>query len=279
MRQLMQTSVGGTVTLSVASLAGAIVNADRNQFESAVLNLVINARDAMPAGGTLSLVPTIVDGLPAVRGHGGAAGRFLALRVSDTGSGIAPEVLENIFEPFFTTKAANQGTGLGLSQVHGFAKQSGGEIDVRSEPGIGTAFTLYLPLVRGAGPVVAPPQRAPTRPLPSRRVLLVEDNEAVGQFARGLLEELGQTVTWVSNGEAALELLERAHDEFDLVFSDVIMPGIDGLELARAIRSHWPALPVVLTTGYSHALVAEQDHGFALLRKPYSLGGLADILA
>lgn len=278
MRPLMQTSAGGTVTLSVAALAGAIVNADRNQFESAVLNLVINARDAMPSGGTLSLLPALVDGLPAVRGHGGAEGRFVALRVSDTGSGIAPDVLEKIFEPFFTTKEVNQGTGLGLSQVHGFAKQSGGEIDVHSELGIGTAFTLYLPLARGVVPVAASPSRVDTRPLPVRRVLLVEDNEAVGQFARGLLEELGQTVTWSSNGEAALELLERAHDEFDLVFTDVIMPGISGLDLARAVRARWPALPVVLTTGYSHALAAEQDHGFALLRKPYSLDGLAGIL-
>ncbi|WP_277980441.1 ATP-binding protein [Sphingomonas phyllosphaerae] len=255
-----------------------MVNADRNQFESAVLNLVINARDAMPSGGTLSLLPAIVDGLPAVRGHGGAEGRFVALRVSDTGSGIAPDVLEKIFEPFFTTKEVNQGTGLGLSQVHGFAKQSGGEIDVHSELGIGTAFTLYLPLARGVVPVAASPSRIDTRPLPLRRVLLVEDNEAVGQFARGLLEELGQTVTWSLNGGAALELLERAHDEFDLVFTDVIMPGMSGLDLARAVRARWPALPVILTTGYSHALAAEQDHGFALLRKPYSLDGLAGIL-
>lgn len=278
MQPLIQTSVGATVALSSAAVAGALVNADRNQFETAVLNLVINARDAMPAGGRLSLTPAIVDSLPPVRGHGGADGRFVALRVADTGSGIAPDTLEKIFEPFFTTKPLNQGTGLGLSQVHGFAKQSGGEIAVDSVLGIGTAFTLYLPLARGGVPRPAAPQRR-LGAVATKRVLLVEDNEAVGQFARGLLEELGQIVTWVPHGEAALELLARAHDKIDLVFTDVIMPGINGLDLARSIRDRWPALPVVLTTGYSHVLAAEQDHGFALLRKPYSVEGLLGILA
>ncbi|GGB41264.1 histidine kinase [Sphingomonas metalli] len=278
MQPLIQTSVGPTIDIAIGAGEGTVVNADRNQFETAILNLVINARDAMPAGGALSLTPGIVDALPAARGHGGAEGRFVAVRIADTGSGIAPDTLEKIFEPFFTTKALNKGTGLGLSQVHGFAKQSGGDIDVQSEPGVGTAFTLYLPQVAHVGALQPLSERIGDRTMATRRVLLVEDNEAVGQFARSLFEELGQIVTWVQHGEAALELLERAHDKIDLVFTDVIMPGISGLDLARSIRERWPALPVVLTTGYSHALAAEQDHGFPLLRKPYSVEGIVEIL-
>jgi CheY-like chemotaxis protein len=162
--------------------------------------------------------------------------------------------------------------------VHGFAKQSGGEVDVRSEVGIGTAFTLYLPLA-----VADKEQRAASRGvrdhhIATKRVLLVEDNEAVGEFARSLLEELGQIVTWVQNGSAAMELLTVARNKIDLVFTDVIMPGINGLELARSVKERWPDLEVVLTTGYSHVLAEETDHGFALLRKPYSVDGIVGIL-
>lgn len=146
MRQIIETSVGSTVALTIKVAEGTRVNVDLNQFETALLNLVINARDAMPTGGKLMITAEIVQSLPPVRGHAGASGSFVAVSVADEGSGIAPETLAKIFEPFFTTKGLNKGTGLGLSQVHGFAKQSGGEIDVRSKVGVGTAFTLYLPL-------------------------------------------------------------------------------------------------------------------------------------
>jgi PAS domain S-box-containing protein len=278
MRRMIETSVGSTIALALDVPEGAFVNADRNQFETAVLNLVINARDAMPAGGKLAISVQSVAGLPAVRGHGSAGGDFVAVRVADEGSGIPPETLVKIFEPFFTTKGLNKGTGLGLSQVHGFAKQSGGEVDVQSEVGIGTAFTLYLPLA-----VADREQRAVSRivrdhHLATKRVLLVEDNEAVGDFARSVLEELGQIVTWVQNGGAALDLLAVARNKIDLVFTDVIMPGINGLELARTIGERWPDLEVVLTTGYSHVLAEDTGHGFAILRKPYSVEGLVSIL-
>lgn len=278
MRPLIETSVGSSIEIAIEAGSGTVVNADRNQFETALLNLVINARDAMPAGGTLSLASATVDGLPAVRGHGGASGTFVALRVADTGSGIAPDTMKKIFEPFFTTKAMNKGTGLGLSQVHGFAKQSGGDVDVESQVGIGTAFTLYLPLAADTPTVRAVSGDAAEQEVATKRILLVEDNDAVGQFARSLLEELGQIVTWVQSGEEALALLERAHEKIDLVFSDVIMPGINGLELARLIRDRWPAMPVVLTTGYSDALAEQQDHGFPLLRKPYSVSSLTTFI-
>ena len=202
----------------------------------------------------------------------------MAVQVEDNGSGIAPDTLQQIFEPFFTTKGLNKGTGLGLSQVHGFAKQSGGEIDVSSTVGVGTAFTLYLPLV-AERPADRPAGRAVGKQdVATRRVLLVEDNEAVGRFARGLFEELGQVVTWVQNGEAAIELLETAANKFDLVFSDVIMPGMNGLDLARTIAGRWPDLRVVLTSGYSHVLAEEGGHEFELLRKPYSVDGLLGVL-
>ena len=279
MRRIIETSVGSTIALTIEVPDGAFVNADLNQFETAVLNLVINARDAMPAGGKLAVVVQSVAGVPAVRGHGSAGGDFVAVRVADEGSGIPPETIAKIFEPFFTTKGLNKGTGLGLSQVHGFAKQSGCEVDVQSQVGLGTAFTLYLPLAMADREQRAmAPRSVRDHHLATKRVLLVEDNDAVGEFARSLLEELGQIVTWVQNGGAALELLGVARDKIDLVFTDVIMPGMNGLELARCIAERWPDLEVVLTTGYSHVLAEETGHGFALLRKPYSVQGLVGIL-
>jgi len=279
MQQMIETSIGAPIALTIEVGEGTLVNADLNQFETAILNLVINARDAMPSGGRLMITAHTVQHLPAVRGHGAADGNFVAVRVADEGGGIAPDTLGKVFEPFFTTKGLNKGTGLGLSQVHGFAKQSGGDIDVHSEVGIGTAFTLYLPLATAGRDQVAASRSTRDHALATKRVLLVEDNEAVGQLARGLMEELGQIVTWVQNGEAALELLDAARDKIDLVFTDVIMPGMNGLDLARHIASRWPDLAVVLTTGYSHVLAEEIGHGFPLLRKPYSVSGLIDILA
>lgn len=278
MRQLIETSVGSPVVVTIDVANGIFVNADLNQFETALLNMVINARDAMPVGGHLAITAQPVTGLPAVRRHSAANGRFVAVRVTDEGSGIPPETLAKVFEPFFTTKSLNKGTGLGLSQVHGFAKQSGGEIDVHSTVGIGTAFTLYLPLAKADRKQRAADRGIRDHQLVTKRVLLVEDNEAVGQFARSLLEELGQIVTWVQNGDAALEYLHAARDKIDLVFTDVIMPGMNGLDLARQIANRWPDLDVVLTTGYSHVLAEESGHGFTLLRKPYSVEGVVGIL-
>jgi CheY-like chemotaxis protein len=188
------------------------------------------------------------------------------------------QTLIKIFEPFFTTKAVDKGTGLGLSQVYGFAKQSGGDVSAKSKLGHGTAFTLYRPRTDASPVVDAVDRQSLGDPLPSRRVLLVEDNEAVGKFAAGMLRELGQTVTWVGDGKSAIEALRKNRDAFDLVFSDVVMPGISGIELGHAIRVEWPDLEVVLTSGYSHVLVDEGPNGFRLLRKPYSVDGLARIL-
>jgi CheY-like chemotaxis protein len=197
--------------------------------------------------------------------------------VTDTGHGISPEDLDKIFEPFFTTKETGKGTGLGLSQVYGFAKQSGGEIEVESEQGRGTRFTLYLPDAPG-GSAPEQPAESKDRDVPvGGRVLVVEDNEEVGQFAEQVLGELGFEARLVSSADEALTVL--ADDSgYDLVFSDVVMPGADGIELAREIRERWPTLPVVLTSGYSHVLASRAEHAFPLLHKPYSLESLAAVI-
>ncbi len=280
LQQIMETTIGASVTVEIV-LPDAIqrVEADPSQFETAILNMVINARDAMPRGGEIRIAASPTTGVPAVRGHAAASGDFLAIEITDTGMGMPPDTVTRVFEPFFTTKDVDKGTGLGLSQVYGFAKQSRGEIDVRSEVGFGTTFTLYLP--RSSAKLETPAaQVAPIdlSTVPARRILLVEDNEGVGNFAAGLLRELGQTVTWVGDGHAALDALVRNPDAFDLVFSDVVMPGMSGIELGHEIRTRWPALEVVLTSGYSHVIAEEGAHGFDLLQKPYSIEGLMKAL-
>jgi PAS domain S-box-containing protein len=275
LRQIVSTTVGSAVNVELdLAEAPQMVEADPSQFETAILNMVINARDAMPRGGQIRIRSGPSASVPAVRGHLTARGEFVAVSLADTGTGMTPETLAQIFEPFFTTKAVDQGTGLGLSQVYGFAKQSGGEIDVASEPGAGATFTLYLPRSLRAEQAISFVEAIKDGELACRRILLVEDNEGVGAFAAGLLKELGQEVTWVGDGQAALDLLARRAEAFDLVFSDVVMPGINGVELAQQIHGRWPALEVVLTSGYSHVLTEEGSHGFPLLKKPYSIDGL-----
>jgi PAS domain S-box-containing protein len=256
------------------------VEADPNQFETALVNLAVNARDAMDGEGRLTLRTWLASEVPPTRGHRGTPGEFVAISMSDTGVGIKPEAMGRIFEPFFTTKEIGKGTGLGLSQVYGFAKQSGGELHVESEIGRGTTFTLYLAKA-DAKPVVANPAGGAKAGLPEpgrRNVLLVEDNTAVGEFAKQLLIDLGCTATWASNAQAALTVLEREANQFDVVFSDVVMPGINGVELASEIRRRWPNLRVVLTSGYSHVLANGGALGFQLLNKPYTVEELSKAL-
>ncbi len=280
MGQILNTTLGSPIQVAYAIEADVgTVDADPNQFETAILNMAINARDAMPAGGLLRISARKVDRIPAVRSHAAIAGSFVAVTVEDNGTGIAPDALVRIFEPFFTTKEVNKGTGLGLSQVYGFAKQSGGEISVESEPGAGSRFTLFLPRVDRAAAGTAAPVAVPA-PTSAKRlsVLLVEDNETVGSFAHDLLRELGQDVTWVIGAQDALHILRERRPAFDLIFSDVVMPGMNGIDLAQEVRNRWPDLPVVLTSGYSHVLAEEGSHGFDLLQKPYTIDALLDVL-
>jgi PAS domain S-box-containing protein len=281
LEQIIATSLGSPIKLSI-DLPDAIasVEADPNQFDTAVLNIVINARDAMPEGGSLTIAAVETDALPALLASDKPASGYVAVTIRDTGIGMNHETMAQIFEPFFTTKEVNKGTGLGLSQVYGFVKQSGGEIEVSSRPGEGTAFTLYLPQVsREAAEADRPADDSEgLEDLDQARVLLVEDNEKVGESTAGLLDELGQRVSWVKDAASALELLERSQ-EFDIVFSDIVMPGMNGVEMAQEIRRRWPGLPVVLTSGYSHILAQEGHHGFDLLQKPYSVDTLVAALA
>jgi PAS domain S-box-containing protein len=280
MGQILHTTLGSPIQVSyvIDPNVGAI-EADPNQFDTAILNMAINARDAMPAGGMLRISAQRADRVPPVRGHAAVRGSFVAVSIEDNGTGIDDETLQRIFEPFFTTKDVNKGTGLGLSQAYGFAKQSGGEIVVESRPGEGTRFTLYLPR-READAVEANAPSAVRNVPPSegRSVLLVEDNETVGSFAQHLLDELGQKVTWATGSADALRLLEEQPGRFDLVFTDVVMPGMDGIDLAQEVRRRWPDLEVVLTSGYSHVLAEEGSHGFELLQKPYTVDGLMGVL-
>ncbi|GJE17008.1 PAS domain S-box protein [Methylobacterium marchantiae] len=256
-----------------------LIDADPSQFDTALVNMVVNARDAMDGEGRLTIRVRRASIIPAVRAHPRIRGDFVAVSVSDTGTGMAPEMLDRIFEPFFTTKGVGQGTGLGLSQVFGFAKQSGGEVVVESHLGQGTTFTLYLPRAPGeavaAEPVQEPPPLAESH---GTRVLVVEDNAEVGAFATQALQELGYITHWVTDAQRALDTLASNPTGFEVVFSDVVMPGMNGIALGHAIGRRWPALPVVLTSGYSHVLAEEGSHGFELLRKPYSVADLSRIL-
>ncbi|MBC7444627.1 MAG: response regulator [Polaromonas sp.] len=253
------------------SNAGCFAEADISQFEAALVNLVINARDAMNATGVLTITVREVDTVPAGLGHGSRPGGFVAISVADTGCGIAPNKIQAIFEPFYTTKEVGKGTGLGLSQVFGFAKQSGGEVEVKSELGAGSVFTLYLP-----GAESLPAAKALALALGSGsvgnglRLLVVEDNETLAEMTCEILNTLDYHTTWAASGAAALELLARDSTKFDLVFSDVIMPGVNGVELAEAVRARYPALAMVLASGYSAVVNEEGTHGFELIAKPYT---------
>ena len=279
--QLVRPLAGGRIRIEVGiGDPDCFAIADIAQFETALINLAVNGRDAMDGEGLLTIGVRKVHTIPALRAQSARSGNFIAIAMTDTGSGIAPDYLEAIFEPFFTTKEVGKGTGLGLSQAFGFAKQSGGDIEVTSTPGEGATFTIYLP--QAATPAnaaeVGATGREPATLGRGYRVLVVEDNDDVGQFSTELLEDLGYTVRRVADASAALAIL--AEDEFsaDLVFSDVIMPGMNGVELASTIRERYPGLPVVLTSGYSNVLAENAHRGFELIQKPYSVEALSRIL-
>jgi two-component system NtrC family sensor kinase len=242
-----------------------------------LLNLAVNARDAMPNGGALSISakPVVLKGNAAEEG---LSGEFVAIRLADTGSGIPADILPHVFEPFFTTKEVGKGTGLGLSQVYGFAKQSGGTATITSTVGRGTVITLYLPRTQELpAPSIAriEPEAAPHR---AGTVLVVEDSPEVAEVATAYFQQLGYMVKQVANAHEALELL--ANDlKINLVFSDILMPGgMNGLELGHAIRRRYPAIPVLLATGYSDSARDAVQQGFVVLHKPFELAGLEQAL-
>ena len=250
------------------------VEVDPSQLEVAILNIALNARDAMADGGSILIKAA---NAPRAQPDGGDAVR---LAITDTGAGLAPEMIEKVFEPFFTTKGVGQGTGLGLSQVYGFARASGGEVRFESELGKGTTVSLLIPRSTKAGPepVVETPIAA-ADPNHHHELLLVEDDPNVAELVAEMLGELGYGVTRSESADAAVELL-RSGRRFDLVLSDMVMPGkLGGLDLAREIVAAWPALPVILMTGYSAAAASATGEGIRLLVKPYRIEDLSREIA
>jgi PAS domain S-box-containing protein len=272
-RAMLEIFVGSSVRLSVA-IGSDIwsVKVDESEFDLALVNLALNAHDAMPNGGALVITAENVnlspgDTLAAIQGE------FVALRITDTGSGIAPDVLPKVFDPFFTTKEFGKGSGLGLSQVHGFAHQSGGTVHVDSVVGRGTTVTLYLPRSEETPRAVQGESRVESAA--GGTVLVVEDNPEVLAICVSMLEQLSYEVCAVSGASAALDVIEKKN--FDLVVSDIVMPGgMDGAALANAIRARRPELPVLLVTGFSPS-ASHAD--FPIIRKPFDFSELSRTVA
>lgn len=281
MRELLVRTLGVNINITLMvqpRLPPALI--DDHQLEGALLNLSLNARDAMPRGGelTISTSSVVFDAQEAEPYPDLRAGEYIRIGVTDTGSGISPEHLRHVFEPFFTTKPQGRGTGLGLSSVFGFAKQSNGHATIVSELGIGTTVDLYLPVSTGTLHQAA---EIPELPLGNNEtILVVDDDELVRNSAQALLtQRLGYQVLAVSNAETALSVLKNNTD-IDLLFSDVMMPGMNGHELARQARRLQPDLRILLTSGFVSPTLAKSagDSDFPLLPKPYSQQQLARML-
>jgi signal transduction histidine kinase/CheY-like chemotaxis protein len=272
LRTLLAGTVGPLITLRIEAAPDTWpIKVDANEFELALLNLVLNARDAVAKDGTivLSARNAMLQGSETPEK---LSGEFVAVAVEDSGHGIAPDILSKVFDPFFTTKRADKGTGLGLSQVHGFTHQSSGTVTIESTVGKGTVVTLYLPRSQ-AEPETAPAERVQTPA--GGQALLVEDNPDVAMVGREMLSQLGYDVKIAADAQRAFEAFET--QRFDLVVSDIVMPGaMNGVELARAIRTKRPDLPILLVTGYAGSATATE---FPVLRKPYRFEQLRKAIA
>ncbi|MBM0207222.1 response regulator [Micromonospora sp. STR1s_5] len=282
MSDLLHRSLGETVAVETVVAAGLWrVEADANQLENAILNLAVNARDAMPDGGKLTIetANTMLDEAYA-RAHAEVRpGQYVVLSVSDTGVGMDRETAERVFEPFFTTKEVGKGTGLGLSMVYGFAKQSGGHVKIYSEPLVGTTVKIYLPrLIGGRSDEEDPEPNISPEGGGKETILVVEDDEDVRAYSVETLRELGYQVIEAQDGPSALRVLER-QAAVDLLFTDVVLPnGLNGERLARDARALRPRIKVLFTTGYSRNAIVHHgrlDAGVQLIAKPYSYADLA----
>jgi CheY-like chemotaxis protein len=239
------------------------VEVDAAELELAIINLAVNAKDAMPAGGRFRL-----SARSARPEEAGLAGDFVVISVADSGTGIDPDIIERVFDPFFTTKPFGQGTGLGLSQVYGLCTQAGGTARIESTPGRGTEVKLFLPAAAGA-PAGVPAKAMPEDASLDCSVLLVEDNEDLAGVTSALLEGVGCRVQWASSGDAARDVIDRGATHIDVVVSDMAMPGqLDGLGLAEWLRERHPEMLVVLITGYASQLHDASARGFTVLSKP-----------
>ena len=279
MRTMIESSLRGNIVYD-ENIGDAVspVKVDLAELELAIVNIAVNARDAMPNGGTFTLSVNAVT-VDQEIGDNRLGQAFFAMAFSDTGTGIPPNLLSKMFDPFFTTKEVGKGTGLGLSQVYGFAHQAGGTVTADSKVGQGTTITVYLP--SSAGEQIASKElaaaRTKTRHSQRQTVLVVDDSADVADVTSSLFEHLGYETIYRESAEAALKLLE-AGTKIDLVFSDIVMPGtIDGVGLAREIRSRYPNMPIALTTGYSDAAEAAPPN-LRILRKPFDTEALRDFI-
>jgi signal transduction histidine kinase/CheY-like chemotaxis protein len=280
--EMIRRTIGPSIRLDIRLRDGrwdAIC--DPHELESALLNLSINARDAMPEGGILTIETTDRTLSEGELSGQASPGNFVEIAVRDTGVGIAPDILSRVFEPFFTTKPTGEGTGLGLSQVYGFVRQSGGAVKIESKPLEGTTVSLYLPAherVIERRPIAIELEKANLSACPLRRtVLVVEDQEDVRRQIVDVLEDMGCTVTEAADGPEGLRKIQSG-PSFDLLITDVGLPGLNGRQLADAARETKPGLPVLLLTGYAGMALdsLKLDDGMEILRKPFSLDTLSE---
>lgn len=279
---LLRRALGAHVTLTTVNTDDLwLIEVDPSQLENAVVNLCINARDAMPEGGGLTIKTSnsILDDSYVAKNPEVIAGEYVLLTVNDNGTGMKEEVMQHIFEPFFTTKEAGKGSGLGLSMVYGFVKQSNGHIDIESEEGRGTTVRIYLPRSHATTELTGATSTSRVGiPNGDETILAVEDDVAVRKIAVEFLTALGYRVLEAGTGEEALAVLGD-HEDIDLVFSDIVMPGgMTGIELARHVHRHYPKLKVLLTSGYADTAAFDEEYlqrGGEVLKKPYQKAGLA----
>jgi CheY-like chemotaxis protein len=277
-QHLLRSTLGETIRIQTdISQTPLRANLDSNQFESALLNLAINARDAMPDGGELQLQTMhvhVADGeVPTI-----PAGEYAVVSVSDSGMGMPPEVVERIFEPFFTTKPIGKGTGLGLSMVYGFMQQSGGHITVDSVPGQGTTVSLFMPVVHEVTEDDDAPNAPPVSLGAGQSILVVEDDEQVRMLVTVVLEDLGYTAEVVGDADGAIPILGSSK-KIDLLITDVGLPGLNGRQLAEIARQSRPSLPVLFMTGYAEKAQERSaflDNGMAMIAKPFLLDAFSE---
>ena len=276
MRPMIESSLRGNIVYREdIERRPVLTKVDAAELELAIVNLAVNARDAMPNGGDFIVSLSVSDEPPPSVRDTLVGGAFAVIQFRDTGTGIPPNLLSKIFDPFFTTKEVGKGTGLGLSQVYGFAHQAGGTVRAESKVGEGTTFTIFLPQCseHELPTSTSTQQSASLRP----KVLVVDDNPDVAEVTSSLFEHLGYDHTYRDSAEAALDYLKNA-GRADLIFSDIVMPGtIDGIGLANEVRRRYPNIPVILTTGYSDA-VQSVPADLQLIRKPFDSETLTQIV-
>jgi nitrogen-specific signal transduction histidine kinase/ActR/RegA family two-component response regulator len=280
MSDFLRRGIGEDVSLEIVGSAGVWpVEVDASELEAVILNLAVNARDAMPNGGKLTIEASnsYLDEAYCQKHAETVPGQYVQIAVSDTGAGMPKEVVDRAFEPFFTTKGTGQGTGLGLSQVYGFVKQSGGHVKIYSEIGEGTTIKIYLPRFIGIAAVVETMTAEPARGLTGECVLVVEDDADVRGYVADTLGSLGYDVLQAENAEKALDLIDE-YEGIKLLLTDVVMPGMNGRKLAEAAIERRPHLKVLFMTGYSRNAIVHQgrlDPGVSLIQKPVTSESLA----